>query len=209
MIKVLNILCFLISNIYSKWEKILTAIGNIKIFKTPCFIIYDPNEYDYKIRGHVIRKLESGILKPGDIILRKYDHYLDGFFIPGEYSHSSIYMGNGLVMHAVAEGVKEIDLIDFCQCDGLKILRCNNKDVDINEVLSLAEINKDKPYDFKFDSNDSSSFYCHEFTRACYKSLEIESYIPTFLGIKIKFLSKKFLDKSFIDNPYFDTVITV
>ena len=193
--------------IYKNWINILTAIGNIKIFNTPFYILYDPREYDYKIRGYQIRHIKS-LLKPGDIILRKYDHYLDGFLIPGKYSHSSLYIGNNTIIHAVAEGVKKIDLIDFCQCDGICVLRCKNEDVSKQAIIN-AKLNLGKPYDFKFNTNDSSEFYCHELVRTCFKDLNIESYYPSLFNIALKFLDKRYLDKSFLENKNFNKIIEI
>jgi len=42
------------------------------------------------------------VIKPGDLILRAYECYLDGLFIPGTYTHTGIYIGDGKVIHAVA-----------------------------------------------------------------------------------------------------------
>lgn len=65
------------------------------------------------------------ILEPGDIILRGYDNYLDGCFIPDplSFSHGAIYIGNGKIIHAVAEGVSETNVIEFTRCDRIAIFR--------------------------------------------------------------------------------------
>lgn len=83
------------------WVKFLTCFGSIKVFKFPLFIVYDPSEYE--MNGVHLKKALS-MLKPGDIILRGYNHYLDGYFVddPHGYSHGSIYIGNDIVVHAVA-----------------------------------------------------------------------------------------------------------
>ena len=98
---------------YGLWAKFLTQFGNIRISKYPPFMYYDT--VDYKVKGDRILEIME-ILKPGDIILRGYDSYLDGKFIddPLKYSHGAIYIGNNTIIHAVAEGVSEIDVIDFC-----------------------------------------------------------------------------------------------
>lgn len=85
-------------------------------------MIYDPSEYE--MDGIHIQKALS-ILMPGDILLRGYNHYLDGYFIddPHDYSHGAIYAGNNKVIHAVAKGVSEIHVIDFMKCDRICILR--------------------------------------------------------------------------------------
>jgi cell wall-associated NlpC family hydrolase len=93
--------------------------GNIKIFPYPFWLIYDPSDYD--ITGNDILHIMT-ILKPGDIILRGYKNYLDGKFIPNfpndvigtGFSHGAIYVGDNQIVHAVAEGVECINVIDFC-----------------------------------------------------------------------------------------------
>ena len=203
MLKILNIAISLLSSLYRNWANFLTVLGNIKIFSTPCFLIYDPNEFDYKIRGEAIREIEKQ-LKPGDIILRKYDHYLDGYLIPGKYSHASIYIGNSKLIHAVAEGVKEIDLIDFCQCDNICILRPLE---DPTYAITNAILYKGKPYDFYFNAKDSKEFYCHELVAKCYNKIRFKRYYPKFLGIKLKFLAKRYLADSFLENKHFNKII--
>ena len=203
---IINICIWLTKNWYYIYEKFLRIIGDIKIFKTPCWINYVPEEFDYKIRGEDICKIQE-VIQPGDIILRAYEHYLDSYFIPGKYSHSGVYIGNGQIIHAVAEGVKEIHLIDFCQADGILVLRPDN-----GQEKSIERCKKwlGKCYDFKFNSTDSSAFYCHELTATSLKdSINIEPVIPDFCGIKLKFLKAKYLAESFITNKHFIKVIEV
>lgn len=199
-------LIYIARNWYYYWEKVLTIIGNIKVFKTPFFIQYSPEEFDYKVRGEQIEKIMS-VLRPGDIVLRRYDHYLDSALIPGDYSHSSVYIGGKKIIHAVAEGVKEIHVIDFCQADGICVMRpkCGQRTA-VNRVKKWVG----KHYDFKFNSTDSSEFYCHELSATAYKDfIKIEAITPIFCGMKLKFLKKKFLAESFIENPDFTKVIEV
>lgn len=65
------------------------------------------------------------MLEPGDVILRGFDNYLDGYFIddPHGYSHGAIYVGKEKIIHAVVEGVSEINVLDFMRCDRICILR--------------------------------------------------------------------------------------
>jgi hypothetical protein len=94
-----------------------------------------------------IRQLISA--KPGDILVRGFKNYLDGYFIPGYFSHAGLYVGpvvekdkelvhrprgkklfrpgEQMVVHALAEGVLMEDLIQFCRCDYLAVLRFPEK----------------------------------------------------------------------------------
>jgi len=125
-------------NIYNG---IIKIFGDIKVFKWPLFMVYDPGSY--KVKGYQARQVLD-IIQPGDILLRGYDNYLDGFFIPGKFSHAGLYVGEvtdkdfrkvskynnelfhtgkQMVVHAMAEGVFIEDILDFCRTDRMIILR--------------------------------------------------------------------------------------
>lgn len=120
----------------------LKVFGDLKIFPWPFFLIYDPGSY--RVKGEDIRDVIQ-LARPGDILLRGYYNYLDGYFIPGYFSHVGLYLGEiteadktylptpagekyfrtgeQIVAHAMAEGVFMEDLINFCRCDVMAILR--------------------------------------------------------------------------------------
>ena len=62
------------------YRKLLAIFGDIKVFKWPMFILYQPQGYGMK--GPDVREVLRCI-KAGDILLRGYNNYLDGYFIPG------------------------------------------------------------------------------------------------------------------------------
>lgn len=204
--KILTGIIFIYKNWYKYWAKFLTVIGDIKVYPLrPLFFIYNPEEYDYKVRGYDIRQIMK-IIKPGDILLRRYEHYLDSALIPGKYSHSGIYVGNHTIIHAVAEGVREIDIIDYCLSDGLLLLRPKK---GIKKAVKRAKDSLGCCYDFKFNSSDSSAFYCHELTAHCYRELDIEAYPIKFCGKVLPLLDKKFLAESFICNDNIDCLLEI
>lgn len=206
MSKFLSAVIWAVKNWYTIYEKTLRVIGDLKVFKTPFFIQYCPEEYDYKVRGESILELRK-VIKPGDIVLRSYDHYLDSFLIPGKYSHSGVYIGDDTIVHAVAEGVKKINIIDFCQADAVLVLRPKIGQEDAIERV-IAAIGK--AYDFKFKTDDDTEFYCHELSAMAYKDkFEIKSVTPSFLGKELKFLRPKYLAESFIDNENFTKVCEI
>ena len=108
--------------LYKLWSKFLTAFGNIRISKYFPWLYYDTT--DPKINGDIIFKMVS-ILKPGDIIIRGWDSYLDSLFIHGDYSHAGIYIGNNTIIHAVSPKVCETSIIDFSLCDRICVIRPN------------------------------------------------------------------------------------
>ena len=179
----------------------LTVLGDIKIFKFPFFLIYDPSSF--RVKGFHTRQAMK-LLQPGDIILRRYRCYLDGLFIPGKYSHSGIYAGNGEIIHAVAEGVSKIDVIDFLRCDGFCILRQN--DIDLAHLaVQYAEsiVGKKGQYDFDF-IDDNDSWYCHELSALAYPTCHIEKKEARILGIKV---APRYLASSFLENENFFKVL--
>jgi hypothetical protein len=127
-------------------ERFLTIFGDIKVYKRPLFLVYDPGSY--LVRGEDVRKVIKDI-QPGDILVRKFKNYLDGFFIPGYFSHVGLYLGpvsktdvnlvirergkeqfqsgDQMVIHALAEGVLMEDLLNFCRTDYLAVLRFPEK----------------------------------------------------------------------------------
>ena len=133
-------------------ERFLTIFGDIKAYprwNRPLWILYQPE--GYKVRGQEIREFLERI-QVGDVLVRGFNDYLDGYFIPGYFSHVGLYLGEvaetdkeyvgkqarglkgpdsepvfrtgkQMVIHALAEGVILEDVINFCRCDYLAALR--------------------------------------------------------------------------------------
>ena len=159
---------------YKLKSTFLTLFGDIEVFKWPMFVIYRPS--GYKIRGKQIRTIMKKI-EPGDVLLRGYNDYLDGYFIPkgsSNCSHSGIYVGNGNVIHSIAEGVIREDLLDFLKCDYCVVLRPNTSKNTINKALKHAKTVVGKPYDFDFDTATHDKYFCHEFTASCYPGIDVQ-----------------------------------
>lgn len=134
----------------------LTFFSDIKVFPCPPVLVYDPGSYFMK--GKDVRKVMS-LVQPGDILLRKFKNYLNGPFIPGYFSHSALYVGpvkkaekktvtrdrgkkifqygKQMVIHALAEGVIIEDLLSFCRCDYLAVLRFPKKIRCVSGARSL------------------------------------------------------------------------
>lgn len=122
-------------------DRLLTVFGDIKVFRHPLWIVYDPG--GYRVRGGDLRSLVD-LLHPGDVLVRGFTAYLDGKLIPGYFSHVGLYLGETTwadsalvpekareklvigkqkVIHAIAEGVLMEDILDFGRCDRLAVLR--------------------------------------------------------------------------------------
>lgn len=184
-------------------EKLLSIFGDIKLIPWPLFAYYQKGDY-YKVSGEDTEQVIS-VIEPGDVVVRGYDSYLDGYFIPGEYSHSGVCVGDGCVIHAVAEGVQKDSLIDFCRCDRVMVLRPSK-----NAQLAVDRVNGwlGKPYDFNFTAGDSA-FYCHELTARAYQELDISKVSPYFMFITFRRAEKVYLAESFILSNDFYIVLEI
>lgn len=115
-------------------------------------------------------------LEPGFILARGYDAYLDGHFIPGEYTHSGICINERQIIHSVAEGVCSVHPIDFVKdTDRFIVLYPPYVEMDdrfsvIDRAIWHADANKTQ-YDFTFA--EDGKFYCHEFTADCLAAADI------------------------------------
>ena len=129
-------------------------------------------------------------LKPGDILLRRYDNFLSNVFISGKVkkpmTHASIYVGESFnkkyhhgVVHAMDPYVRREELGSFLNCDGLEVWRSNLKKKQLDLVCKRAKntYNKVKKYDYNFLSDISglddkeaySELYCSELCTFAYK----------------------------------------
>lgn len=196
------------------WIYLLTKFGDIKCFKFPLFLVYDPDDYD--VTGEKTHELMK-ILRTGDVVLRGYRNYLDGKFINifgiptkntiigGDWSHGAVYVGKQKIIHAIAEGVSEISVIDYARCDRICVFRPKHKKYKNPATKKAKEFLKNNiPYDFFF-SNGGSALYCFELCKECYPTLNIPRYnIKKLFGL----ISKKnmVLAKSFIDSDDFELV---
>jgi uncharacterized protein YycO len=140
-------------------EKFLTILGDIKVFKWPFFLIYQPK--GYLVKGIQTEQILS-VIKEGDILLRGYNDYLDGKFIPSKFSHAGFYYGNNTVIHAIAEGCVQEHLIDFCRCDRIAVIRImglDRKEIKLAKEKAMAFLGVRYDFDFKLKNN---KLYCSE-----------------------------------------------
>lgn len=195
---------------YKIWAKFLTIVGDIKIFRWPFWVIYDPD--DFQVRGKQVLEIME-LVQPGDIILRGYNRYLDGKFIPNKtgysssdstknigkgFSHGALYVGDNKIIHAVAEGVSEIDLIEFTRCDRVAVFRPLKKSIRKSAVKKAKELLRDHtPYDFGFKLG-VDAVYCFELCAECYPGLKIPTYtVKKLLGLVKK--ENVYIAQSFVE----------
>jgi len=184
--------------IYKIKSKFLEIFGEIKVYKWPLFTIYDPS-YPKMDGKHMLKALS--VMKPGDVILRGYDHYADGFFIPGDYSHGAIYVGNNNIIHATSIGVNMVNAIDFMICDRICVLRPRKGTTAA--VKTAKQFLKDEvPYDFGY-THGVNALYCFELAAECYKNLNIELKKASIMKGLISKKEPVYLASSFTTSPDF------
>ena len=162
--------------IYKIQTAILRVIGDIQYYgwKHPFWFAFKPA--GYKLKGEDYRIVKN-IIQPGDILLQRWEGWIDKWFIPGFWNHAGIYVGGHKeqVVHAVSEGVLIEDLINFMRTDHLIILRAKKENVDkaLEKVWNIIG----SEYDFSFDFTNSRRFSCTEVIDYCFPEiLERKSY---------------------------------
>ncbi|MHA2279954.1 MAG: YiiX/YebB-like N1pC/P60 family cysteine hydrolase [Promethearchaeota archaeon] len=113
------------------------------------------------------------MIQPGDIVIRRFEGYIDKWFIPGFWNHAGLYIGDDSdkpeqVIHAVSEGVIQEDLLNFMRTDYMLILRAP---AGKEEAISKAKSIVGQPYDFGFDFVDTNRFSCTELVAYCYPGI--------------------------------------
>lgn len=192
---------------------LLDILGRARVSWQPFWISFAPA--GFKVKGSGIRRAMN-ILQPGDIVCRRYTCYVDGWFIPGRFSHSGIYVGDDTIIHALDDGVQKIDPIDFFQCDGFAILRPKNQTV-VGKACEIAKSYLGYGYDYNFDicedyknqgevQNRTKTVYCHELTRSCFPDLDIPTVLPSLWNGMIRSSKRQFLAQSFFDSPDFELI---
>lgn len=150
-------------------KSIIKKLNDMKLCWSFIFVNFCPNPL--KIKPSLYNSIVYKI-KPGDVIFRSFDKYLTSYLIKGEMDHSAIYLGDGIVIHAVLDGVKQEHLIDYMMADHIWVYRYPR---DLNQLETEILIKKAKSllgteYDYGFQSG-VNKLYCHEFIAACYKTI--------------------------------------
>ena len=147
---------------FKRW--FLSWSADIRIYPGGIILFGDSH---YHLKGDDMREILN-VLEPGDILLRRYSHYLGSVLVPGYFSHAAVYVGDDQVIHILGEGITKEDILVFMRCDDMAVLRCTEPDRR-DKVISRAwdQLAKGVEYDYDFDTDDSSKFYCTEFVEYC------------------------------------------
>lgn len=160
--------------LYTLQTHIFRFIGDIKWagIKRPFW--FTINATGYGLKGEHYRKLMKR-LQPGDIFIRRFEGYIDKWFIPGYWNHAGLYIGDDgekpeQVVHAVSEGVIQEDILNFMRTDHMLVMRLasDKKGRAAAKAVELAKSIVGAPYDFGFDFKDTNRFSCTELVAYCY-----------------------------------------
>lgn len=147
-------------------------------------MVYKPQHY--KIKGNEVREILNKI-EPGDILLRRFDGYLNTLLTPGFWGHAAIYVNDNIVIHAVKEGVIQEDILEFTRCDSIAILRVPDKDYVLNvnmAIYSAYKLNLQKcQYDYDM-IRGNDTVYCTEFVDDLYNRIFADQY-EIFIGNRV------------------------
>lgn len=163
---------------YNLQKSLFRFIGDIKWsgIKRPFW--FTINAKGYMLKGEHYRTVNK-VICPGDILIRRFEGYIDKWFIPGFWNHAGIYVGDvddspEQVVHAVSEGVIQEDFLNFMRTDHMLILRPKDIGVDgskVEHAIEKALSVVGKPYDFGFDFKNANRFSCTELVAFCYPGI--------------------------------------
>lgn len=155
-----------------------------------------------QIKYYRLSDQEKDLLKSGDIILRKGEGILSEFITHYltdtlSVSHCGIIIKDkkGLqVIHALSKSVSDTDGVQICTLDkfieesiphSLIIIRYKKDTVGQIASQALYYLHEHKPFDNKFDMQDSSAFFCselplHILKYALHSNIKIDNPYPKF-----------------------------
>ncbi len=108
-------------------------------------------------------------LQPGDVMVTRKEHSLTNYFLPGYWPHAALYIGDGRVIEALADGVHERSIESPFSVDAIATIRPHLPRELIEQALQRARTHVGKPYDFDFDFTRSDRMVC---TEVVYRSFE-------------------------------------
>lgn len=147
-------------------QRFLSWAADIRIYWCGLILFGDSH---YEIKGHHVREILN-MLKPGDILLRRYSHYLGSILIPGYWSHAAHYIGGGNVIHMLGDGITREDILTFTRCDDIAILRCNDEELVKYSIIESTKLeDHDIEYDYDFKSGNKT-LYCSEHVNLVFKN---------------------------------------
>lgn len=156
--------------LYRMKSKVLKFLSDVRLYPLG-IVLY--GQTGYKVKGEHVRQI-TDVLKTGDVLLTRYDHYLGYFVIPGYWGHAGIYVGGNevyigdgcdgqnSVVHMLGGGIEKHDILTFTRKDHILVLRCkdgNRAELAAERAMKLYDDNVAYDYDFAIGN---TTFYCSE-----------------------------------------------
>ena len=121
-----------------KW--LIKLSGDLYLHNYLCWFVYKPHHYI--MSGPDVRRILDAV-QPGDILLRRFDGYVNTRCTPGFWGHGAFCVSKKDVIHAVGVGVIREDIITFCRTDSVALLRVNNATPEmIDRAIACADTTK-------------------------------------------------------------------
>lgn len=154
---------------------LIKLTGDVRLSKRPLFISYRPRIH--KVKGFEVRQILD-VIEPGDILLRRYDGYLNTIFTPGFWGHAGLVITDRKVIHAIGKGVIQEDVLDFCRADSVVVLRVKYVGLIESAIEMAKKLERERTaYDYEFRSNDKAKkVYCTELVDFCYNNIFNKDY---------------------------------
>lgn len=158
--------------LYDIKAAVISWFADIRIYKGG-FVLF--GESSYQLKGNEMREILN-LIQPGDILLRRYSHYIGSLMVPGYFSHAAIYVGDNKIIHMLGEGITKEDILIFLRCDDIALLRAKTPEF-IQSILHKAELYFEQgiKYDYNFNTKDGKKFYCTEFVDSCADNIVLKS----------------------------------
>lgn len=184
---------------YKIQKALLRFIGDIKWHGLLHPFWFTINAKTFRLKGKHYRKLEV-LIQPGDIVIRRFEGYVDKWLIPGWFNHAGIYVGevndkNHKIIHAISDGVVVDDLIDFMRTDHMIVLRA--PEGNQKEAIRRVKAAIGSEYDFAFDFTETIRFSCTELVSHCY---------PGHIAGKKRFGRITVVADDIVETPIFEVV---
>jgi cell wall-associated NlpC family hydrolase len=177
---------------YRVTRSIIKGIGHIEFHWSPIPFLKIARGFD--IRGPQQRAIMD-LVRPGDVLLGRFNRHLTAALIPGDWDHVGVYVGKGMVAHVTGIGWRLIDILEFLERDAVAVLRLGTValtqeqwDTVREEVVWLAKApeNIHIEYDYDVDFETDHRLSCSEFMRNLYLAGFAKAGIPPTIDLDLK-----------------------
>lgn len=156
----------------------LEFTGHMMLHNRPPWFVYQPDIH--KVRGPDVRRILD-VVEPADILLRRFDGYLNTILTPGFWGHGGGYVGDNQMVHAVSQGTISEDILNFCRADAICVLEVDVSAEEKALAVQRLKISAEEkvPYDFDF-SRKNKTAYCTERLDIAFGGIFYADYVETF-----------------------------